>query len=98
MRKNIDQFVDSNLDARFIITNAPGCNAFNSVMHRIAPLSRELIAVILPHDKLVNHLDSQRRTIDAELKKKSFAHAGQILAGIWSETIIDNHLVVAEYV
>ncbi|KAF2905782.1 hypothetical protein ILUMI_00394 [Ignelater luminosus] len=51
----IHHFVENNLDALFIATNAPGRSAFNRVERRMAPLSRELAGLILPHDK--SHLD-----------------------------------------
>ena len=35
--------------------------------------------------------------IDPGLEKKTFMHAGQILAEIWSGMIIDSHPVLAKY-
>ena len=32
------------------------------------------------------------------MEKNNFAHAGKVLAEVWSQTIIDNHPVVAEYI
>ena len=43
-------FKDHNLDALFVATNAPGHSAYNRVERRMAPLSRELAGVVLPHD------------------------------------------------
>lgn len=53
-----------NLDAPFIAQNTPGRSAFNRVERRMAPLSKELAGVILPHDHFGSHFDSQNRTID----------------------------------
>ena len=55
----------------------------------MAPLSKELSGVLLPHDKFGSHLDSQNRTIDEELETKNFQFAGESLAEIWSEMIYD---------
>ena len=45
-------FVQNNLDAYFIATNAPGRSAFNRVERRMAPLSKEL-------SKYGSHLNDQ---------------------------------------
>lgn len=58
----IHHFVNNNLDALFIATNAPGRSAFNRVERRMAPLSRELSGLILSPDHFGSHLDSQGRT------------------------------------
>ena len=42
----------------------------------MAPLSKELCGLIIPHDKFGSHLDDQRRTIDIELERKTFEYAG----------------------
>jgi len=55
----IHHFVKNNLDALFIMTNAPGRSAFNRAERRMAPLSRELSGLILPHEHYGTHLDSQ---------------------------------------
>ena len=94
----IEQFQVDDLDALFIATNAPGRSAFNRVERRMAPLSRELSGVLLPHDHYGTHLDSQGRTTDPELELKNFAHAGQVLSEIWSATVIDGHSVKAVYI
>ena len=60
--------------------------------------SQELSGVILPHNKFGSHLNSKGETIDPELEKKNFMHAGKVLAEIWSGMIIDGHPVLAEYI
>ncbi|KAG5891686.1 hypothetical protein JTB14_020103 [Gonioctena quinquepunctata] len=73
-------------------------SAFNRVERRMAPLSRELTGVVLPHDSFGTHLDSSGRTLDESLEKDNFKKAGDILAEIWSAVCIDGHEVVAEYI
>ena len=78
----------NNLDALFLISNAPGRSAFNRVGRRMAPLSRELAGVILPHDTFGSHLDSSGRTIDKELEKRNFEKAGSVLTTLHSTDIL----------
>ncbi|XP_071575574.1 uncharacterized protein [Temnothorax nylanderi] len=94
----ISHFQKFDLDAVFIVTNAPGRSCFNRVERRMAPLSHQLSGVVLPYDSFGNHLDDQRRTIDDELELQNFKKAGDILAQIWSTLIIDEEPVVAEYI
>jgi len=47
----ITHFKNHDLDGLFIFTNAPGRSAFNRVERRMAPLSRDLSGLILPHDR-----------------------------------------------
>ncbi|KAJ8877430.1 hypothetical protein PR048_021884 [Dryococelus australis] len=61
---------------------------------RMAPLSRELTGVVLPHDSFGTHLDSNGRTVDVSLEKDNLKKAGEILAEIWSAVCIDGHEVV----
>lgn len=93
---NVHHFVKFDLDAIFVACNAPGRSAYNRVERRMAPLSRALVGVILPHDHYGTHLDSQGRTIDTELEKTNFSYAGTALAEVLSETIIDGHVTIAE--
>lgn len=94
----IEHFQKFDLDVYYIATNAPGRSAFNRVERRMAPLSRELTGVILKHDTFGSHLNSQNQTIDVELEKRNFEHAGQVLAKIWKDLDIDGYPVEAEYV
>lgn len=43
-------------------------------------------------------LDSSNRTTDLELEKRNFESAGIVLANIWSQLIVDDFPVVAEYI
>ena len=86
------------LDAFFLATNAPGRSAFNHVERHMVPLSHDLAGVVLPHNSFGNHLNSQNQTVDKELEVKKFAKAGEELAEIWSQTVIDGGDTVAEYI
>ena len=94
----IDHFKKYNLDAYIVMTLASGMSAYNYVERRMAPLSKALAGVLLPHDTYGNHLDSEGKTTDTELEKKNFQKAGESLAEIWGEMIIDGFPVVAEFV
>ena len=89
------QFKNNDLDAVFVFTHAPGSSAYNPVERRIAPLSKDTAGITQPFDTFGNHLDASNKTIDSELEIKNFEATGKILADIWSESIIDNHPVVA---
>ena len=93
-----ENFLKHNLDAFFISTNAPGRSAFNRVERRMAPLSKELAGLILPHDKMGSHLDGQGCTINVELEKDNFKFAGETLAEVWSQITFDNYPVVSEFI
>lgn len=94
----IHHFVHHNLDGLFLATNAPGRSAFNRVERKMAPLSKELSGLVLPHDHFGTHLDNSGRTIDVELEKKNFEHAGKVLAEIWSNLVVDQFPCISEYV
>ncbi|GBP30809.1 hypothetical protein EVAR_82551_1 [Eumeta japonica] len=93
----IEHFKKYNLDALFIATNAPGRSAYNRVERRMAPLSKRLAGVILPHEHFGSHLDDKGMTTDDDLEKRNFQHAGETLAEVWRDMKIDNYDVSAEY-
>ncbi|KAJ6639411.1 hypothetical protein Bhyg_12155 [Pseudolycoriella hygida] len=78
----IHHFLKCDLDAVFVACNAPGRSAFNRVERRMAPLSKALCGIILPHDHFGTHLDDQGRTIDIGLEKTNFSFAGTALAEV----------------
>ena len=82
IENTIDHFRKYNLDAFIVMTLAPGMSAYNYEERRMAPLSKALAGILLPHDTFGSHLGSQNRTIDAELEKKIFRKAGKVLAEI----------------
>ena len=43
-------------------------------------------------------IDNKNIIVDEERNLKSFEYAGQILAGLWSKLIINDHPAVAEFV
>lgn len=94
----VKHFKKYNLDAIFVVANSPGRSAYNRVERRMAPLSKELTGIVLPHEEFGSHLDSQKRTIDPELELRNFTHAGKVLAEIWSSVTIDGYPVEAEFV
>ena len=94
----IHNFVKHNLDALFVATNAPDRSAFNRVERRMASLSRELSGLILPHEHFGSHLDSQGRATDEALEKANFKMAGETLAEVWSQVVIDQFPTIAEYI
>lgn len=94
----IQHFKRYDLDALFLATNAPGRSAYNRVERRMAPLSRELAGLILPHDHFGSHLDERGVTIDEHLERSNFEFAGNVLAEVWSSMEIDGYNVTAKYV
>ena len=59
-------------DAIFMVTFAPGQSAFNIVERRMAPLSKKMCGLILPHDSFGSHLNSMGETVDDELELQNF--------------------------
>jgi hypothetical protein len=49
--------LQNDLNALFIATNSPERSAFNRVERKMAPLSRELSDLIIPHDNFGSSLD-----------------------------------------
>lgn len=70
IRVAIHYFLKYDLDAFITVTNSPHRSCFNRVERRMAPLSRELSGVLLPHDHFGNHLNAKLETADEELEKK----------------------------
>jgi hypothetical protein len=62
-----------------LAANALGRSAFNRVERIMAPLSRELSGVILPHDQYGNHLNNAGFLIDGDLEKK----ISSLLVKLW---------------
>ena len=64
----------------------------------MAPLSKALAGLVIPHDFCGCHLNASGETVDPELEKKNFKVAGNILSQIWGELVLDGKSVTAEYV
>lgn len=94
----IHHFVKQNLDVLIIATNAPHRSAFNRAERRMAPLSKDLSGLILPHDHFGSHLNSKCETIDVRKEKLNFQFAGEVLSQVWSDTEIDGYPTIAEYI
>ena len=85
------------LDCLIEVTEAPGLSAFNKAERRMFFLSKELGGVLLPHDTFGSHLVNGK-TVDEDLEMKNFQAAGEVLAHLWGNMMIDSHPVTAEYV
>ncbi|GBN05191.1 hypothetical protein AVEN_143021-1, partial [Araneus ventricosus] len=94
----VHHFRQNNLDALFIAANAPGGSAFNRIERRMAPLSKDLTGLILPHEQYGNHFDAQGNTINPKLEEKNFEFAGKFLAEVWSAVVLDNYPTIDEYI
>ena len=94
----INRFKKYNLDALFIITQAPGQTAFKMVERRLAVLSQDLTGLVLPHDYFGTHLNVSGLTVDADTEKANFKRTGEVLAEVWSMDMIDGYPVMAEYI
>lgn len=84
------------MDAVIVACNAPGRSAFNRVERRMAPLSKCLVGIVLPHDHYGTHLDNNGNTVDPDLEKENFSYSGRALAEVWSELVIDGCITEAE--
>ena len=71
----VDLFHTLNLDVLLPGMNVAGLSAFNPVERRIAPLSHDLAAIILPHDHFENQLDGLGKATDVEMEEKNFQKA-----------------------
>ena len=81
-----------------ILSCISGSSAYNPVERRMVPLTKDTSGVILPFDTFGTHLNASNKTIDMELEKKNLKAAGEVLAEIWSESIIYDHPIKARYV
>ena len=80
------------------MTHVPGLSACNDIEKRLAPLSKPLAGLVIPHDSCGSYLNPSGETIDFEPEKKNFKVAGKILSQIWRELVLDAKLVIVEYV
>ena len=94
----VEHFRKYNLEVYIAMTHAPDMSAYNYVERRMSPLSKALAGVLLPHDKFGDHLHSDGITRDQELERKNFQRAGEVLAEIWGQLVLDDHPVISEYV
>ena len=64
----------------------------------MTPFSKALSGILLPHKTFGTYLHSSRNTIDINLEECTFNAAGEVLAKVWEEIILDNFSVVAGYI
>lgn len=64
----------------------------------MAPLSKELAEVILPHDHHGSHFCANGKTIDSELQLRNFEYGGKVLIDLRQKLSIDGHPTVVRYV
>ena len=81
-----------------VFTYAPGSSAYNPLERCMAALSKDTWGVILPFDTYDSHLNSSNVTIDKNLELRNFKATGEVLASIWSESVIDGHPAMTKYV
>ena len=94
----IKKFKRYNLDALFIVAQAPGQPSTNIVERRLAILSHDLTGLVLPYDYFGTHLNFGGYTIDSELERTNIKKTGEVLAEVWSMDKIDGHSVVSQFV
>ena len=91
-------FQDHDIDFLVAVCNAAGLSAYHFIERRMAPLSKELAGIVLPHDSFGTHLDANGVTVDPEKERENFKKAAETLAGIWSLSNIDDYPVSARWV
>ena len=52
------------------MTHAPGLSACNDIEKRLAPLSKALAGLVIPHDSCGSYLNPSGETIDLEPEKR----------------------------
>lgn len=67
----VNYFSTYDLDAFFLVTNAPECREFNRVERTMARLSKELGDTLPEHKHFGAYLDDKGSTIDPQLKFKN---------------------------
>ena len=91
-------FKENDIDYVIAVCNASGLSAYHFIERRMAPLSKELAGIVLPHDTFGSHLDGSDNTTDPEMELNNFRKAGKVLADIWSAAKIDDYPVSAAWV
>ena len=64
-----------NTDFLVVVCNAAGLSAFHFIERGMAPLSKELAGVLLPHDAFGSHLDENDVTVNAVKEVQNFKKA-----------------------
>ena len=87
----------NNFDALPISIMLQKMSAYSQVEQQMALFSKASAGLVLPHGTFGLHLDFHRWRVDLELEKQSFEKAGEVLAEVWNELMIDNFPVLCEY-
>ena len=65
-------FKDHDIDYLIAACNAAGSSAFHFIERRMAPLSKELPGIVMPHDSFGTHLDENGKTTDDVKEQQNF--------------------------
>ena len=65
-------FKENDIDYVIAVCNASGLSAYHFIERRMAPSSKELAGIVLPHDTFGNHLDGSGNTTDPEMELNNF--------------------------
>ena len=65
-------FKKHDTDFLVVVCNAAGLSAYHFIARQMAPISKELAGVLLPHDAFSLHLDENSVTVDAEKEVQKF--------------------------
>jgi len=64
----------------------------------MTPLSHDRAGLLLPHDHFGTHWNDSGVTINPELERINFKKVGEVLVEVWSGSVINEYLVLAEYI
>ncbi|XP_072036005.1 uncharacterized protein [Amphiura filiformis] len=88
-----------NLDAMFIVSDAPGKGSYyHPAEKRVQVLTECLSKLAIPRNHFTSHLDEHGHCIDDTLEKENFKAAGETLSEVWSEASFESHPIIAKYV
>ena len=82
-QNNLIQFaVEHDLDFFALGHHPGGCSPEGRQERRMAPLTKDLVALILPHNKYGDALNKQKKTVDVALEKRNLHYSQQMMASI----------------
>ena len=91
-------FKDFELNILIVSTLPPGYSPFNPVERKMAPLSLQFLNIILDHEHFGSHLNSQRQTVDDELERRNFKHAGEVASKQFEKMVYSGFKTSCSYV
>ena len=97
-KQMIQLFIKTQLILLVLISLPAGYSPFSPCERRMAPLSKQLTGVVLDHKHFGSHLSSSKLTLNLDLEKKNFQHAGERLGKLFEEMVLDKNKTVASYV